>query len=313
MKKILCVLLAVLTCLAFSSCGSEAELYNKYKHLIDKLEDGNYQGAISEIYYLAEKSEAANADGEETEDPYITELKGLSIGEWIPSLRSVEDYGAIPFRLNEDHTFVMGEEKLSWIVLNEYTDSVDYDVHKDGEKIYRLSIRQDDETPRMRLSKYEEDHWYEIGTYYLSSDYDVVEITLDNWQEYFEHYEDVKQNRNSFNEVSSLSVYFGYRLNDAYRVNCDLSNVAVEYSTVYRWYNGTADLDAGTYEKGVVSEHSDDAEASPRTGKLTESADYGYGFSYGNTNIDGPEDNAPFYDDFEMVRIAGKIYLAKGE
>ena len=65
-KRIIALALVLVMCLCLFACSSkEADLYNKYKDIIDALEEEDYQSA-----YLAmvELSQNGGADGDEDEE-----------------------------------------------------------------------------------------------------------------------------------------------------------------------------------------------------------------------------------------------------
>ncbi len=318
-KRIIALALICVMCLGLFACSSkEADLYNKYKDIIDALEEEDYQSAYLAMVELANKGET-DENGEETKDPEIEELKASAVGTWIPTLSSVEQYQSVSFELTEDGNFVMGDETYPLEVSYEDKNSISYRA-KDGDtRVYSISISVEDNGElRVSLSKYQDENSSShIGYYYLESQYTKIELTAENFDEYFEDLpEYVETSENSFGEITSFNVYRDKVVKESVgEVNNELSKVALEYSYVSTNYKYTADVANGTYELGEESEYSEPSEDTSTTEMSNWNGpdDDRYGFCFSSMYIGSEEGNVYVRSDFGIVRIQGTIYAFNGK
>lgn len=318
-KRIIALALVCVMCLCLFACSSkEADLYYKYQDIIDALEEEDYQSAYLAMVELANKGET-DENGEETKDPEIEALKESAVGTWIPSIYAVEENEAVFFDITKNGNFVMGDVNYPLEVNYESKDSITYDAMDGETKIYRIGIyKEENGMFRTTLGKYNEDNSTEgLGTYYLESQFTKIELTADNFDEYFEDVpEYIETSENSFGEVTSFSVYFDKALKEEYGVvNTDLSQVALEYSYVYQYYDYTADIAAGTYQFGDVSEGDEPYDSTSTTSMSNWHGpeDDRYGFTFGSLYISGEEGRQSVNSDFNIVRIQGTIYAYNGK
>ena len=79
----------------------------------------------------------------------------------------------------------------------------------------------------------------------------TVEITMDNWQEYFELREYVEIKKNGFGEFEKVSVYYALVNKDGMSPECDLSDVTMEFSYTKKYVSMSVDLENGTITYGA--------------------------------------------------------------
>ena len=322
-KRIFALVLVCVMCLGLFACSSkEADLYNKYKDIIDALEAEDYESAYYALVDLADKAET-DENGEttpETTDPAIEAFKAATVGTWIPSAWDAHEDGAVSFEITADGKLVMGDETYPLEVEYEYADSVDYKINDGDTKLYSFDIYlEDDGVYSASLSRYLEDEGYyeSIGTYYLESQYIKVELTADNFSDYFEESEEyVVLNENSFGETTSFWVNRDMVLKSEYsKVNTELSSVALEYSYVTNYYTYTANIENTTYEFGDAVEGYEASEGS----SVVTFDDYNgenndeYGFEFDSYYISDSEGTEWVNSDFGIVRIQGTIYIFNAE
>lgn len=139
-----------------------------------------------------------------------------------------------------------------------------------------------------------------------------VEITIDNWEDYFtiDFYED--WNINGFGEADALLV--GYRLNikDAYAdslTNLSDSEINMEYSYQPVFYHCDYDFSAKTY---TVKDKDNSfagmkANTDTKTIHFDDSFKDGYALTWGN--IDEFYNDIIITENFEVLHVQGKIFL----
>ena len=72
---------------------------------------------------------------------------------------------------------------------------------------------------------------FDDGTgYYSYCKCERIELTVDNWQDYLEFRDDIRENRNAFNEIESLSWQKVLTVKDEYRDRLIRGNAAVEFT-----------------------------------------------------------------------------------
>ncbi|MBR5867961.1 MAG: hypothetical protein IKZ21_00840 [Clostridia bacterium] len=330
MKKILALVLVCVMCLSLCACG-EAKLYKKYEAVITALENEDYEGAVSEIYniYLESdqgkadqaaaeseqaEAEAAEAESEAAQKELEANLIAAITGEWIPDDYSVREYEAPPVTVGADNTVEISGESYTFEVNNAYEDNLNL-VIKDGDTIsYRLSAYKD-EAGRYHLSVSEavdDNNYTSVGEYYLASQYTKVDLTVDNFFDYFEFYEKTAQSKNEFDEVEALRIESCYKLKDEHgKVNTSISKVAIEYSYEYTYKYVDADFDAGTYAIGKAAYGGDPQESDNTTtlSQLYELESYGVSLSSNYISKEAENPTICVYDNYEVTRIAGSLYL----
>lgn len=79
----------------------------------------------------------------------------------------------------------------------------------------------------------------------------TVEITMDNWQEYFELKEYVEIKKNGFGEFEKVSVYYALVNKDGMSPECSLSDVTMEFSYTKKYVSMSVDLENGTITYGA--------------------------------------------------------------
>ena len=150
--------------------------------------------------------------------------------------------------------------------------------------------------------------------------YTTIEITLDNWMEYFEFRRVVVDRRNDFNELTEFYPNMNMCLKTEWAEVATEMEVAVEYSCMngYRqWFTYNAD----TKE---LSEGEIDSESAPVSDLLNQTLslkDYSIDdgkILYGNaskTTFEIKDNIATIlgttYSDVEVIRIQGTITIAK--
>lgn len=79
----------------------------------------------------------------------------------------------------------------------------------------------------------------------------TVEITMDNWQEYFELREYVEIKKNGFGEFEEVSVCYALVNKDGMSPECSLSDVTFEYALTRKYVSMTVDPENETITYGA--------------------------------------------------------------
>lgn len=333
MKKFLAFALVVVMCLSITACASKKEkLYDKYEKLIEALEDEDFEGAMKEVIELYEKAEdetddniwgnggIGNGDGDDGEDevdPEVEAMKAALPGEWIPTIYYAEEEGCTAFVLNEDGTTTINGEDYTWEISNMSSSYGSINVNSGDTKVYSLEIsKYEDGSYGINIyepvDEYSSTH---IGRFYRAADYTKLEITKDNWDDYFEIIERSYVNKNDFGELTSITVDFDIVLKEKYgKVNGELSKTVIEYSYKDILVKYSADLEDGSYKKVGVVEGYEDSEPYTSTANLYnisyEGDVYRYGFDWEWFTIDVfPEDEAWINKDFQIIRMISEVYV----
>lgn len=153
-----------------------------------------------------------------------------------------------------------------------------------------------------------------------TASYKTVEITMDNWQEYFEVVPSEKWETNGFGEATSLIFRQSLRLKDGYKdkivsgpttTNYGFSQIAVEFGYNVTHYSVSVDWTNQTYVQGAVhneNAYSGGAKTVIRTLSFNpvqtsweflrdEIATYSY------------DPAMAIWDSIEVLRIQGTLYL----
>ena len=166
----------------------------------------------------------------------------------------------------------------------------------------------------------------------------TIEITLDNWQEYFEFRPVVYETKDSYNEVTGMSVYYKFLPKEAIAENIAVPDVFDDdrivfdvqyidpYACIYRYDLNTQELTVGEFTEGSSSYSEGDLLPSyDESGTYDSCIDAGYFPTDGYTVITFPlnkymdctvKDNTVesygfAYSSAEITRIKGTITILK--
>ena len=312
MKKLFTLLLCL--CM-LAGCGS-----NKYEELIELLDEGNYTQAVDYINNLAYE-EAKNNGTIKTSNEHIKFLYGS--WEYAGSNTEIETYD-IQFKDN-GKCIVNGKEYL-WNITTE-TDTMLYlEILEGASKAYAFQLSYD-ETTEFYYSYFsvfnkDEDNYNNKGYYRNLDHYEIVELTTDNWLDYFEFYETTEFIKDSFGETTSCTYAAYYRLKEEYvtRLNYNYNNSPIAYE--FKYENGKMDviysLEDETFELGEFEIRDSNPEG---TSKSTMSSihnpkgEYWYGFTVMNISPTVTVDRTylnNYRNNIEMIRLQGNLMFWKG-
>ncbi len=329
MKRLVTLLLVAAMSLCLCACGqtdSRIEKYEKYQLIIEHLEDGNYDKVIDIIEGWAGQHSAgsetisATVPTEPTKPALTPEQlawQADAVGTWIPDETASKD-SHTGFAIKADGTCVVDGKDYTWTIGNASKTSAHIDVLDGETKVHmlQLSVNADYGYKRATLYTYTDANNAQStkGTYYRNEDYTIVEITNDNWQEYFEIKEVLSTDKNAFGEFDKLRSQNCFRLKDAEStVNSVLSSGGVEYQYVSACLDVTVDFENMTYTTSETR-NSADRNSTAELGYYTDpqGAQY-YGVSIGGFVASDLDKNqvATVWrpTDIEILRVQGTLYI----
>lgn len=323
MKRILLGMLVAGMCLVLGSCNKEAEQEPQpYEALIQYMDAQEYENAYEELLKFAPEKES---------DLEIYENKRQSvIGTWT----SVSDKNRESFVLQDDGICVMGEHELEWNVRwgdLEGDSKIEVDVKFEKEAICRLFFEwePDYQMYSMRMGLYEEDGTCELDAedtayYYNEEKIEFVEITEDNFWDYFEVHAFPKWYRSAWGEVFDASYKTCFCLKNDYAQNLLIrENEAVfEYKAKQCVNDMKVDfenqiMDVGEFEEQSLRMESNVAKTAEWDGEffIEEDCEGYYPIVFADS-IDSMYiywDNvqAYLYADFEILQARGQLVWIK--
>ena len=313
MKKIIALVIALVMCLGLTACGSSEaeELYDKYEGIINDLESSEFEDAAEKVMELYEKYNESTADEKQKLDPEAKKYADMLCSEWIVD-EYAESEQPLTVSFSEDGKCTVGEAELQWKLRESYETWAEFTLKNGDTLLYSFTIDTSEDRVRAVLYDHSSEEFGEsIAQCFRAEDYTAIEVTVDNFDEYFELVTYTERSENSFGETTSMSVYYSYLLKESYgKVNDEISNVAIEYSYLEPRYElASADLDAGTYELGDPAPF--DFEEEPYTQTTAMRTDYNterYGFSLGSTWIQADSERVYVPQLSEILRLAGTVY-----
>ena len=289
MKKIIALLLAVVMCFSLSACNSE-----------NKTDNNN------------------NSDKE------INIKKVEVVGTWINTASTSHGMKMV---LAEDGTgsVTLGDEvlELVWERIDDDTLTINADSK---ELVFEMGVS----------NGIVELLWQGVFSHYTmvsEQDYinmiEVVEITADNWQNYFEIESFVKPQTDDFNDIIDLYIGHALVLKDEYASKISAADCAIEYSFSGKYicpieYKvatnevtfGTAYTKEEAENKGYYVDFSYTATDTEKLGSYGE-----YGFEFGpmygcyHDSFETGEDvitaETEIFGNVEITRIQGNLYFKK--
>ena len=326
MKRIMILLLVSAMSLSLCACGRknadrESELYQKYRDIIDDLEHGNYQSAIDSIENMSKQDvEDTTGSVESALTPEQIAWQTNVVGTWSPDKNASND-GHAGFSIMTDGTCTVDGTEYGWEIGNASENSAQIEVLDGQTKIYSLqfSVSADYGYKRASLYVYQDEHNAQgtTGSYYRNEDYTVVEITNDNWQDYFEIKEVISVEKNAFDEISQFYSYTYFLLKDTYgTVNPALSTGGVEYQYISTCQDITVDLTELAYVPvGKVHNTSDHNSTSEWHLSSDANNENYYGVSVGSFWGHDVNKNLTVTVwrplNIEILRVQGTLYIVK--
>ena len=349
MKRIVAFLLTLALCLGLVACDDvPTRTKSKYAELEEMLDEGRYGEALTYILSLQAQNsssvplfgvvqpgdntvtdEELNAGKEPSAE--VLALIDSMMGEWI--ITSEEQELPQKFVFCEDGTCTVDGTEMTWkreaTALTDNTLDALLSVWEGDVERYQIKQPTKSDAGEMSFLVGVVNEGVNVTHYYFDryiclAHYEAVELTMDNWQEYFEFTAESFHKTDAFGDLSSMGMSYRMALKDEYfsRLAQYPSNtVAVEffYKESYQCH-ARINSDGITYTVGeVYGEWYEYTET-------TTLADYPYSEPpyFGQWITDGyiefPADSDPLPGvattcshayDFSVLRIQGTIHLVK--
>ena len=324
MKRILALILCGVLCLGLCACGgSGGSSRGEHDRLLAMLDEHDYQGAVNYINNLAYDYAQENKGDADTQQYVYT---AALTGEWVAY--NVEEGVTVPkVEFKEDGTCTIGENEYLWEVMSEGKTNLSINILNGAEQVHSFSLGKNVDNGNItgNSSNIVKDKYI---NFYNPAHYEVVEITLDNFEDYFAEKAYYSFGANDFGETNSIYANRCWILKeDLYaRLWTSQSDVAVEYT--YNMGNQYAnwDLNAKTCtltDRYEYTGNKDNPKTYTQTHKLsnydnssTEKKDdyyYGYRFMYcnGYTNSEGESYFSGYHTNTKLTRVQGSLWLVK--
>lgn len=313
MKKLLCMILALIMVMSLCACGEGTTDNGQNNSSVNG--NGTNQNVPTGN---AGANSGTNDDADA--DANVEAIKAALTGTWVPYTVNKYEDGSNIITFNEDGTIDMLGETYTWEVTSAESAEEGYLALYDGEtKFYTAEFEIEDKVLN-RLSfervkgaddKYrlrDENSVY-APVYYKESDFKIIEINSDNFADYFELGTFTKVAKDSFGDAEAIAIHYGYVLKEEYgTVKQNISFSAFEYTCALNQYTATADKTTAEYEKGGL-EKEWPASTKMEEGATQPNLDENYGVYIKFTRIDNfPTDTIDYPDNFEVLRATGTIY-----
>lgn len=237
MKRLIALALILVLCLGMTACGA-SEDEKAFEEANALLESGDYEGALEKFYSIGLYNQTAEKIYQ-IEEQLRTEKVAFLTGTWKD--------------LQNDMTLTFGEKGKFTVTNPDGTVSDGEAWYDANDQLYlfeAVEIREIDGVTHMTG---------EYNDWVSEADYEVigprtVEITLDNWADYFEIRETDDLYRNAFGEIEWKGFGFGVFLKDdvASRLRDPYGSVNVSVKAAYDgvMYKATGTLEGGDFQKG---------------------------------------------------------------
>lgn len=138
---------------------------------------------------------------------------------------------------------------------------------------------------------------------------DSVELTLENFDTYFEFVEESFFTKDSSGNVDALRFRHYYKLRDDYKVDVEKSDIEIVYSHSYRTRPITVDFNSQTFEFGQKSGEKKTID-SRTVNKITKISYKDFAILLLQPDkVDKNTKETIFYDDFELKSVKGTLYF----
>lgn len=298
MKRIVCLLLAIVFVFMVTACKKEKSR---------DVSSSNSQ-SVSSKGNIKEKF-----DGEK-------DFLDIVVGEWVYSAQYKGNSGIKLIELSDDYSYDIDGKNGKWGFLNTPPESIDkFDIYYengDGTQQF-FTIQKYDKN--VKNSHYILRVGGSGDSFINSKKFEVVEISLSNYQEYFEYQDYFFADKDKFGDYTG-GIIFEKRLTlkDGYKINDKLSYVEYKYSHTINVYGLSFDKTSGAYQKLDVVYKYDDVyntndvcyyrEDGKFSGTVGGSNAYEVQPGMGITNY---EYLAEYPENINITGILGKLYICK--
>ena len=209
MKKWIALLLVAALCLSLCACGNE----NAQDAKDDNAGTPALEAVPAETAAAPALAETAAPAEAEPLPANLSKYLPVLCGDWEIMYR--DDVGLIEeIAFSEDGTLQVGSQNFTWEYASDFGHEFSFNILNGSEEIGGFRLHKDqDACLELWL-----DHVESEGPifFYQPSCYEIVTITLDNWQEYFEIRQFDRFYEDAFGDAKNCEIYWMLCLKDEY-------------------------------------------------------------------------------------------------
>lgn len=324
-RRILIVFMGLMLLVTCCACNSNGESdYGKYADLINKLEAGDYQGAHDAIdamnpNHKGEDGPIIQSTDKPTSTPTNTptnddEEKPVLLQKFCGSWEALKkDKTPDKISFAEDGTCTIGGTAATWTVNG--SSATRFSVEISNGMTALLSEANGDYSIRLYL---EGQSGGSSLVYFKLADYEIVTITTENWNTYFELFDQVYFNKNALGDYATHYHRFEYRLKSEYYDRLGFKNehgystnsktqIAAEFTYTITEQPIIWDKEAWTYTKDGAATVEDERSYVSYLSHMNNSISiivFNYNYSDWASVLNIPVD-------VQVSRVEGMLYLRK--
>lgn len=299
MRRLMSLLMSVVLILMLTACKKEKMSRNN---------GSDNSGIVSSEHNKKEKFKGEN------------DFLDIVVGEWVYSAQKEGKSGIETIKLADNYSYNIAGKTGKWYFWDSPPQSIDE---------FKIYYENEDSTKEVfTIKKYdknlENSHYIlkdtEFGDVFINSKkFDIVEISLSNYQDYFEYQDYFFANKDEFGDYTG-DIAFEKRLilKEKYKINEKLSYIKYKYSFTTSVYGFSFDKTSGEYQKlDEVYNYSDVYNTNDKFtfdknekfyGVIGGSNAYEVQPGMGITNY---EYLAEYPENIEITGILGKLYICK--
>lgn len=215
--------------------------------------------------------------------------------------------------VNDNGTCIINEKEMTWQVegTNEY-DVLRLCVYEGEILQHRLAYCTD--STGVVVMNLENADGGTIGNYLSLNYYEIIEVTTDNWMEYFEIDERASFSFNAFGDFEEFRLTYWLREKEGYAIERRLSRIDIEVQHSLECRKLVLNLDNQTYELGEFTTNNNTLTTQILYMYNPEFSDNpnGYGCCIDYYTTRELENNSFGYlNEFDVLRIQGSLYIIK--
>lgn len=307
MKKAISLILVLVLCLSLTACG-EGNLNDNEPTLDQTLSPPDkFTEPSMDVTdpFIDSPSEPSSGSTESDDLPVIGETKLMSMRERDDRPRTIE--------LHENNTCTVDEKTYQWKVEpdSQLIEGYYVAILEGNTELYRVEFAEE---PGITLVKAGENEYIYLDL----SVYEKVELTVENWDTYFEYKEEFFCYNNAFGEFNNAEIDYRYDLKEEYFARLYNNNgsqpwynqdeVTIEYQYAYNWVNYGIDVQQKTY---TIEEITKSEVKTYITESYQGTEDY-FRLYVGSVNFFQESGNASGYQtNVSILRVKGHLWLKK--
>ena len=308
MKKVIFYLLSIILILALVGCNDNSSTKNKE----------TTSSKVSATENSNKKIEKFNGESE-----YLSAVTGVWIYEGDNTPRS----GIKEVEIKDDYTIIIDGQKGAW----DYPSFESFEGSSSFKKYteqdinnFKIWVEHTNATDEYTIQKIKRDDYYdkfytlriEGYSYVKKSDFNIVEINLQNYTDYFEISDYAHSVKDDFGDYIGGSYGVYLCIKDGVEVDGDKSSVEYKYSFTNSYYGVSYDKNTDKYKLlGVINKYNDvytptekctNREDGKYAGIINSSEVLEAGPGMGVTNYDYVTD---YPENIKITGIKGKLFI----